>query len=71
MKFCFTLLKVAAASNKKERNLGFVKILEKREGGRENSKDIDKAVGVELHHCTVSFGAGLFLMAGLGLNELN
>lgn len=42
------------------------------ERGRErSSKDIDKAVGVELHRCTVSFGAGLFLMAGLGLNELN
>lgn len=39
-----------------------------REREREN---IDKAVGVETWCCIVSFGAGLYLMAGLGLTELN
>lgn len=34
-------------------------------------KNKDKAVGVEPWCCILSFGAGLYLMAGLGLNELN
>ena len=38
----------------------------KREG-----KNKGKAVGVEPWCCILSFGAGLYLMAGLGLNELN
>lgn len=33
--------------------------------------DEDEAVGVEPWCCFVSFGVGLNLMAGLGLNELN
>ena len=49
-----------------------------REREREREKETEtqrentvEAVGVEPWCCIVSFGGGLYLMAGLGLNELN